>query len=471
MYQVSCHYFMTHRLAEFMRNGQMLAHISNFNLVNIFNLSHVDYASLPELESAPKVLPSLSETTCRDALDVHTLLNRADSRQSCLSVDTSAPPHQRYHQAMQAVLEWIALEGSHHRDHVCSACIRVVPLPGEHGNPKLGYIRAVVTDGITIGHWRCSATPAQLRELAQADGLPPPEGPCTSPLGSVKDRFCPHHQKRLGSQCLAQPCGNDALQGHQTCGLQEHMEAYAKFKTRVTSNFTLTSMLNRPGSHLPSDPTVHQDWETAELTGLEDVQHADESDRAHEQGREGGNVKTCKVCLSRSRTHNDQLIVSTCGIILARETFFHSESVSAVRDFLLRTFPRKMPEVCFYDNACNLVSHIYHGGKDYSAFLKTVFPVDPFHFRGHKESDEFCQYYTDPKLFPQLQEEDGSWFFNASAGEIANLWYGGFASIARSMSSIRFNFMMEDMVERRNNWLLKRLAKRADISFIGNLPM
>ncbi|EGG00367.1 uncharacterized protein MELLADRAFT_93341 [Melampsora larici-populina 98AG31] len=264
-YYSSANKIRTYYSAQNGRNDetyQMLAHISNFNLVNIFNLSHIDYVELPELESAPKVLPSLSETTCRDTLDIHTLLLRADWRQSCLSVETSGPPNQRYHQAMQAVLEWIALEGSHHRRHVCSACLRVVPLPGEDGNPRLGYIRAVVTDGITIGHWRCTATPAQLQELAQADALPPPNGPCTSPLVSVKDRFCPHHQKRLGSRCQAQPCRNNAQPGHHTCELQEHIQAYYKFKARVTSNFTLTSMLNRP-----SDPTVHQDWETAELTG------------------------------------------------------------------------------------------------------------------------------------------------------------------------------------------------------------
>lgn len=93
-------------------------------------------------------------------------------------------------------------------------------------------------------------------------------------------------------------------------------------------------MLNRPGSNRPADPTVHQDWNTAELVGLEDVQQADEEDRAHEQAREGGDLpktKGTRVCLSRKRTHNDQLAVATCGVILGRETFYNAESVSAVR--------------------------------------------------------------------------------------------------------------------------------------------
>ncbi|EGG01794.1 uncharacterized protein MELLADRAFT_91869 [Melampsora larici-populina 98AG31] len=470
-YQVSCHFFMTHRLAELLREGTMLAHISNFNLANLFNRCYVDRLSLPSLDGAPTIQPDLSDITCRDALDIHCLLLKSDTAGTCLRVDVSddsLPSEKRYHQAMQDVLEWIALEGSKHRNHACSACVRVLPLPSEDGKPKLGYIRAVVTDGLTIGHWRCTATQEQLRDLACEDGLPPPKGPCTSPLERVSDRFCPLHHQRLGKRCVAQPCKSDALDGQATCALQEHTEAYSKFKAHITSNFALTSMLNRPGSNRPSDPTVHQDWNTAELVGLDNIQQGDEMDRLHEQGREGADATPSRISLSRARTHNDQLIVATCGVILARETFYHSEGVSAVRDFLLRTFPRKLPQVCFYDNACKLVDHIYHGGSDSTRFLDTVIPVDPFHFHSHKESDEFCQYYTDPKLFPELRDAHG-WYFNSSAGECSNVWYGGFASMARNMHRIRFNFMMEDMTERRNDWLIKRLSKRADLTFIGDI--
>ncbi|EGG09442.1 uncharacterized protein MELLADRAFT_71236 [Melampsora larici-populina 98AG31] len=100
--------------------------------------------------------------------------------------------------------------------------------------------------------------------------------------------------------------------------------------------------------------------------------------------------------------------------------------------------------------------------------MKTVIPVDPFHFRSHKESDEFCQHYTDPKLFPELRDANG-WYFNSSAGECTNVWYSGFASLARNMHPIRFNFMMEDMIKRRNDWLIRRLLKRENITFLGDL--
>lgn len=473
VYQVSCHFFMTHRLAEFLRTASMLAHVSNFNLVNLFNESYVEGMSIPALRGAPMVKPSMSEVTCADGLDIHDLLTEADSALTHLVVDSSAPSENRYHLPMQHVLEWNALEGTTHRDHVCSSCVRLVDLANEGQEPKLGYIRAVVTDGVTIGHWRCSATSDQLRDLAEADGLPSPHGPCTAPLDRVSDRFCREHQKRLGLFCQAQPCLSLAEEGSATCKLQEHVDAYAQFKSRVTSNFALTSMLNRPGSNRPSDPTVHQDWNTAEMVDLKNIQDADEGERSHEAAREGEDAPKKngkRVCLSRKKTHNEQLVVSVCGIILARETFFHSESLSAVRAFLLRTFPKRMPQVCFYDSACKLVDHIYHGGEDKTPFLETVFPVDPFHFRGHKDTDEFCQHYTDPKLFPDLRDE-GGWVFNSSAAEMTNVWYGGFASIARNMHAVRFNFFMEQMVKRRNNWLIRRLHKRETISFIGDLPV
>ncbi|EGG12306.1 uncharacterized protein MELLADRAFT_89176 [Melampsora larici-populina 98AG31] len=474
-FQVSCHFFMTHRLAELLREGAMLAHISNFNLANLFNRCYVDrVTTIPPLTSAPTILPDLSEVTCRDALDINTLLMKCNSAGTCLRVNTSAaPPDKRYHHAMQAVLEWIALEGSKHRAHACSACMRVLPLPSTDGTPKLGSIRAVVTDGITIGHWRCTATPAQLRELAHAEGLPAPNGPCTIPLDRMSDRFCPEHLTRLGKRCVAQPCKNDAEEGSPTCHLEVHINAYAKFKAHITSNFALTSMLNRPGSNRPSDPTVHQDWNTAKLIGLEDVQQGDEEERLHEKGREGGDAAPTRISLSRARTHNDQLCVSTCGVILARETFYHSEGVSAVR---VSNF---VSSVQAYD--CTLTTFPYSGlsttyvpkcdasGEDYGPFMETVFPVDPFHFRSHKETDKFCQYYTDPKLFPELRDANG-WYFNASAGECANVWYGGFASLARNMHPIRFNFMMEDMIERRNDWLIRRLSKRNNITFLGDIP-
>ncbi|EGG05668.1 uncharacterized protein MELLADRAFT_87890 [Melampsora larici-populina 98AG31] len=125
-----------------------------------------------------------------------------------------------------------------------------------------------------------------------------------------------------------------------------------------------------------------------------------------------------------------------------------------------------MPEVVFYNNACRLTEHIYTGQSDPSNFKGTVIPVDPFHHRSHAESDQFCKMFTDPKLFPDIQE-DGRWIFNASAAELTNIWYGGFASMCRNMLSLIYNFFLEEMVYLRNKWLTNKLNKRAGVAYIG----
>lgn len=105
-------------------------------------------------------------------------------------------------------------------------------------------------------------------------------------------------------------------------------------------------MLKRPGSLLAVDPTTHLNADTGEVVDLEAIQNTDEQDREHEKARDGGienaeevqcdpreaHLRTRampKPCLSNCRTHNDQLIVGTCGTILARRTFYNAESVSA----------------------------------------------------------------------------------------------------------------------------------------------
>jgi hypothetical protein len=50
---------------------------------------------------------------------------------------------------------------------------------------------------------------------------------------------------------------------------------------------------------------------------------------AHPHGPVTGN-KRIRAQFARKRTHNEQLIVAPCGVIIARTTFFGSEAVSSV---------------------------------------------------------------------------------------------------------------------------------------------
>ncbi|EGG07694.1 uncharacterized protein MELLADRAFT_85573 [Melampsora larici-populina 98AG31] len=376
-YQVHCHFGMTYRLAMSFRQSQMLAHISNFNLVNLYNTTNFKGQQVPINSGNRLICPKISQEVARDGVDIFSLLRRCERRGYVLHVSAHGDNTDRLLPAMIRELHYIANNGSHHRDHFCSLCVRTYPIEHE-GKNTVKIIRAVVTDGLTIGHWRCTASSAQLQALAHRAGAPPPDGPCLNALPKVTSRFCADHEESL---------------------------------------------------------------------------KANEADREHEAARDGGVAKPKGTpVLSRSRTHNDQLIV---------------EAPSALRDYLVEAFPDGLPEVIFYDNACNLLQVIHNGDKDPTPFENTVIPVDPFHHRSHKESDSFFQMYTDPKKFPDLQQK-GSWIFNASAGELSNIWYGGFASMCRNMQATRYEFFLEEMVEFRNIWLCDALAARPSLEYIGS---
>lgn len=66
-----------------------------------------------------------------------------------------------------------------------------------------------------------------------------------------------------------------------------------------------------------------------------------------------------------------------------------------------------------------------------------AFVVDAFHYGGHKESNEDCQQFCSPYRYPVLKKGDGSWLFNSSAAEQANVWFGVFQSKVKEMNVVR----------------------------------
>jgi hypothetical protein len=87
-------------------------------------------------------------------------------------------------------------------------------------------------------------------------------------------------------------------------------------------------------------------------------------------------------------------------------------------------------------------------------------PVDVFHFFcKHKEGDEYCAMHCNPASFPELMK-DGKWLFDSSAAEQANTWIGGFLAIVREMRAERYNFFLDEMVRRRNEWLFEELVQK-----------
>ncbi|EGG10837.1 uncharacterized protein MELLADRAFT_93380 [Melampsora larici-populina 98AG31] len=203
---VHCHYYITNRLGHLFRVIQMLAHVSHFNLTNWYNEIYVEEVDIPQFNKG--FSPAMSEAVCLDGLELRALIGHKDRRQQQLSLPAKGNDDVRLDEAIASHLEKLDIEGTRFRDHYCSSCVRVNSggIDPDTGEEILMGIRAVVTDGLTIGHWRCSASTDQLAELAKNSGQPSPEGPCTNRLQNINDWFCTYHYGLLGNRCHAQPC-------------------------------------------------------------------------------------------------------------------------------------------------------------------------------------------------------------------------------------------------------------------------
>lgn len=143
-------------------------------------------------------------------------------------------------------------------------------------------LSAVVTDGVTMGHPCCN------------------EHDCKVPLRKAYDEFCPVHES-LNSICCIKDCPNPRLSGSKSCADSTH---------KTVTDDRLKKMKRKKRRH----PSI--DYGTG--SGM------------HEHLR-GSRAKSVKGVFRRRWTHNEQLMVRPCGVVVGRATFFASESLSGVK--------------------------------------------------------------------------------------------------------------------------------------------
>ncbi|KAK0448251.1 uncharacterized protein EV420DRAFT_1275786 [Desarmillaria tabescens] len=304
--------------------------------------------------------------------------------------------------------------------HRCKGCMKMTRIDG-----VARFSTAGVTDGVTIGHNRCTI-----------------EGVCMKPLQNSQSQFCEEHSYK-GEECFILDCCTRRLHRCMSCGNPDHMAA----EEALPQNTRKSIMENlRHFEH---------------AAGVASSSADDESPHLH-----------TKKYVARKVTHNDQLVVYACGIIAARTTMYNSEGIVEVKNFLKSVFPAEypgaMPSFLFYDNNCQLLQHLTATGDLH--FARCGLPVDVFHFRKHKDSDSFCALYCNPAKFPELLSHDGhDYVFNSSVAEQVNRWYGRFQAITREMSADRYNFYLDEMIAIRNQWLVQQLRLKGWCPLI--LPM
>ncbi|EJD54206.1 hypothetical protein AURDEDRAFT_51957, partial [Auricularia subglabra TFB-10046 SS5] len=355
-----------------------------------------------------------------DGFILHALLRDARYRNYELILPHHTPQPQRMDHAMHARNVMMAGTGQAQWAHACDDCMKLKT----DADGRTYRITACVTDGNTMGHTCCSY---------RSDD----NEPCRQTLQTTQDRFCPLHasEEKL---CAVRTCREPSQQGFMTCALSEHRRLETEHREKDQSFLQLKARLFYT--------------QLAEAT---------RNSTAHKT-----TPKKTKTVFHRTWTHNEQLAVRPCGVIVSRCTFYQAEAVSG--DFLMATFPPELPgsrpTFLFYDDNCQLWRFLQNCGqriREY--FAKIGLPVDVFHFRSkHKITDNICQTHCNPASFPALRT-GGKWTFNSSAAEQANVWFGKYSSIVREMHEHRYNFFLDEMISLHNQVVIERLEKNGKI--------
>lgn len=107
----------------------------------------------------------------------------------------------------------------------------------------------------------------------------------------------------------------------------EHQEAEKLYQDWQQAHFQLKERLQRARVAHPSDAIV-QDVGVVDLIDADDEE--EDLEITGQDSAAKNPPKRIRVRLGRKRTHNEQIIVAPCGMIIARETFYGAEGIGSV---------------------------------------------------------------------------------------------------------------------------------------------
>ncbi|KAG2012844.1 hypothetical protein CC2G_009809 [Coprinopsis cinerea AmutBmut pab1-1] len=279
-----------------------------------------------------------------DAFTILSLLEDSDRNEAILRVPHTGPDSERFREAVRRLNE---RRRFHHPQiyHACDVCSRVY---------KGEFFRVVVVDGVTVGRPCCGVHN------------------CKNPLTSNKDRFCSSHQSHTRICCIV-TCTASAVAGRRTCGDRAHQKVEDLYLERGTARFQLQQQLQRarvahPESSEPdpaprpfdAEPLSEFVVEGANVTNIS-VAAAPGGDAplpppASPSEPTTSTPKRVRAQFGRRRTHNEQVLVAPCGVIIGRETFYGAEGIGSVVELLKRIYRLEgtEPKHVFFDNNCSL---------------------------------------------------------------------------------------------------------------------
>ena len=350
-----------------------------------------------------------------------------------------------------------SLEGEEYRHLKLNFNFNSLPPPRTYIAELQRKVSVVVIDGVCIGHPCC--------------GIPN----CKIPLKLNWDRFCSIHTIQ-NNVCAINNCRNPVLSGSKVCHISTHQEAERIHNNQGQSRFQLRERLQHARIACPNNSTAS----TELLTNTANLDDLDSDDLVDSNGEvefdllpDGHAIpssttpssttsdipalltpRKLRAQFGRKSTHNKQLFVAPCGIIVARKTFFHSEAPMIKHTYRL---PGTMPDHIFFDNNCTITKMVRHNPMFQNVGLR----VDVFHFKcKHSEKDVFCQEHCNPVAYPELLGEGTQeWFFNSSVAEQTNAWLGGYLAICHEMEVERYNFFLNEMIRHRNIFTIAKLMQ------------
>jgi hypothetical protein len=247
-----------------------------------------------------------------DSFVLASLLEDCRCRQQTLVVPHDGLQKDRFTSSIRARNQRFRLYSQPELCHHCRKCVRHYTQDGAEKK-----VSVVVIDGVTVGHPCCGIHN------------------CHNPLAKNRHRFCPQHAPVHNLVCSVVGCDRRVQANKLTCDITEHQEVERIHHERGQACFQLKDRLLRAKVAHPNDAIA----EDQPLPTLVDAEN-DEEDFNIQQQPGSSVTKKIRAQFGRRRTHNEQIIVAPCGMILARETFFGAEGVASVIVRLNDTYNR-----------------------------------------------------------------------------------------------------------------------------------
>ena len=230
--------------------------------------------------------------------------------------------------------------------HCCNKCLHIYP--------DWKKVWVVIIDGVTIGCPCCAVHN------------------CKIPLENNRHRYCPKDAHR-NLICAVVGCDSPIATDSRMCSEPAHKEVERIHRERGQARFQLKERLQHALVAHPNDSDVITKETSTDIADVEEEVADFEIDSSERNGKK----ERIRAQLGRRRTHNEQIIVAPCGIIIAQETFYGAEGVGSVivsqwnhepsrlltfshwQEMIKRTFHQDLkPDHIFFDNNCTLASMV-----------------------------------------------------------------------------------------------------------------